>query len=272
MAVFWIGELKMRYLLITLSLLLFSIGSARAEISIGINMSAYPRLVAVPGYPVYYAPEEDSNYFFYDSQYWVYWQDNWYASNWYDGPWQFTEPEYVPAFVLRVPVRYYRQPPVYFRGWRNDAPPRWGEHWGRDWEERRSGWNQWDHHATPRREPFPDYQQRHSQDRYPRAEQQHSIQSGHSQQSREAVRKPDVQQQNGNQGHSRAEPQQQRQQQERRTERQQDWQQQPQHQPRLEQQQQRPSTEPQGKGLNNRNEELGQDREQRGQDRHHDRR
>ena len=35
----------------------------------------------------------------------------------------------VPLFILRVPVRYYRQPPVYFREWRSNAPPGlWGEH------------------------------------------------------------------------------------------------------------------------------------------------
>jgi hypothetical protein len=90
---------------------------AGAQVSIGINLGAYPDLVAVPGYPVYYAPRLDSNFFFYDGLYWVYAQDNWYASSWYDGPWDMVAPESVPLFVLRVPVRYYRQPPGYFGGW-----------------------------------------------------------------------------------------------------------------------------------------------------------
>jgi len=110
---------------------------ASAQLSIGINVSLYPDLVRVPGYPVYYAPQLDSNFFFYDRLYWVYEQDNWYSSSWYDGPWDRVAPEFVPLFVLRVPVRYYRQPPSYFRGWGLEAPPRWGEHWGRDWERRR---------------------------------------------------------------------------------------------------------------------------------------
>lgn len=67
-------------------------------------------LIEVPGYPVYYAPDLDANLFFYDGVYWVYSQDGWYASSWYDGPWDLIEPEYVPYFVLRVPVRYYRRP------------------------------------------------------------------------------------------------------------------------------------------------------------------
>ncbi|MGA7180705.1 MAG: recombinase family protein [Thiobacillaceae bacterium] len=38
-------------------------------------------------------------------------------------------------------MRYYHRPPAYFRGWGYDAPPRWGEHWGRNWDQRRSGWD-----------------------------------------------------------------------------------------------------------------------------------
>ncbi len=101
------------------------IGIGLPGLNIGINFPSYPQLVRVPGYPVYYAPHLKSNYFFYDGMYWVYQGDNWYASSWYNGPWGIVAPEVVPAYVLRVPVRYYRQPPVYFRGWRRDAAPRW---------------------------------------------------------------------------------------------------------------------------------------------------
>src|SRR5436189_274112 len=114
-----------------------SIGIGLPNVSIGINLPLYPELVPVPGYPVYYAPRMEANYFFYDGMYWVYQGDTWYASSWYNGPWWVARPEVVPVFVLRIPVGYYRRPPVYFRGWRPDAPPRWGEHWGRDWEQRR---------------------------------------------------------------------------------------------------------------------------------------
>ena len=78
------------------------------------QLPAYPELVRVPGYPVYYAPQLNSNFFFYDGMYWVYQRDNWYASSWYNGPWGMVGPESVPLFVLRVPVRYYRTPPAYF--------------------------------------------------------------------------------------------------------------------------------------------------------------
>jgi hypothetical protein len=177
----------MRFRIIVLWMLLCWVTSAAAQVSIGvavpglsigINLSSYPQLVAVPGYPVYYAPGLPSNYFFYDGMYWVYQNDNWYASSWYNGPWGLVAPEVVPLFVLRVPVRYYRQPPVYFRGWQSNAPPRWGEHWGHEWEQHRSGWDRWNRNAVPAPAPLPSYQRQYSGDRYPhQVEQQHALQS-----------------------------------------------------------------------------------------------
>ena len=176
----------MRTGLIVLWMLLFSITSAAAQVSIGIglpgvtigiNLPVYPQLVRVPGYPVYYAPQMNSNYFFYDGMYWVYDQDNWYASTWYNGPWELVGPEMVPLFILRIPVRYYRQPPSYFRGWTSDAPPRWGEHWGNTWEERRRGWDNWNRASVPQPAPLPVYQRQYSGNKYPPVEQQQALQS-----------------------------------------------------------------------------------------------
>ena len=179
------GNMKrIQYGLIGLSMMLFpatfasaqvSIGIGLPNVSIGINLPLFPELSPVPGYPVYYAPNVNANYFFYDGMYWVYQDDNWYASTWYNGPWGFVEPEVVPLFVLRIPVRYYRQPPVYFSGWQSNAPPRWGQHWGNDWEHRRSGWNRWNRNSVPARAPRPAYQRQYSGDRYPGAEQQRSL-------------------------------------------------------------------------------------------------
>lgn len=156
-----------------------SIGIGLPNISIGINMPFFPELVPVPGYPVYYAPRVDGNYFFYDGMYWVYSDDYWYASNWYNGPWAMVEPAYVPLYILRIPVRYYRQPPGYFSGWRRDEPPRWGRHWGRDWEQRRRGWDNWKRGSVPARAPLPLYQKQYAGDRYPRVEEQHELRREH---------------------------------------------------------------------------------------------
>ena len=82
----------------------------------------------------------------------------------------------VPVYLLRVPVRYYRHAPSYFVGWRADAAPRWGDHWGHSWEQRRSGWNQWNRSSAPAPAPLPAYQRQYSGERYPQPSQQAVIQ------------------------------------------------------------------------------------------------
>lgn len=192
----------MRYVILALAILLGSAFSSQTQaqvqlritlgspgVNLGPAMSNYPTLVRIPGYPVYYDPRAESNYFFYDGLYWVYQDDNWYSSTWYDGPWDRISPAYVPLFVLRVPVRYYRRPPVYFRGWRADSAPRWGQHWGHDWERQRRGWDHWNRRAVPRAAPLPIYQRHYTGNHYPRQfEQQRSIDSRSNRyQPREAV-------------------------------------------------------------------------------------
>ena len=153
-----------------------SIGIGLPGVSIGVNFPVYPQLVRIPGYPVYYAPQVGSNFFFYDGMYWLYQGDNWYASSWYNGPWEFVGPQAVPLYVLRIPVRYYRAPPAYFRGWQRDAPPRWGDHWGNDWAQQRSGWDRWNRGSAPAPAPLPTYQRQYAGDRYPhQVEQQRNI-------------------------------------------------------------------------------------------------
>lgn len=153
----------------------FSIPGSR----IGLDIAAYPELVPVPGYPVYYAPQVKANYFHYDGLYWAYQQDQWYAGSWYNGPWASVSPEAVPLFLLRVPVRYFRQPPYHFRAWGSDDPPRWGEHWGPDWERRRSGWNQWNRLDIPATAPQPRFQREYAGRRYPEPAEQLALHARH---------------------------------------------------------------------------------------------
>lgn len=178
----------MRYALIALSLLLgtatpaisqVSVSVSVPGVSIGIHLPLYPELVLVPGYPVYYAPLVRANYFFYDGLYWVYQDDNWYSSAWYNGPWEFVQPDYVPLFVLRVPVRYYVNPPVFFFGWYMEAPPRWDHHWGHRWTQHHHGWDRWDRRVVYAPAPLPVYQRHYAGDRYPRAEYQQVIRREH---------------------------------------------------------------------------------------------
>jgi len=170
----------MRRLLFVLAIWVGSTSPAFAQVNvavnIGIDVPAYPQLVRVPDYPVYYAPQLNANYFFYDGLYWIFDGENWYASDWYNGPWELVPSEAVPLFILRVPVRYYRHPPSYFRVWSASAPPRWGERWGRTWEQRHRGWEHWNRSATPAPAPLPTYQRQYSGNRYPRVEQQQVLQ------------------------------------------------------------------------------------------------
>lgn len=175
---------RMRHLLVVVPMLMCIAAAAHAEVRIGINIGVntprYPQMVLVPGTPVYYDAHASSNYFFYDGMYWVYSDDNWYASTWYNGPWDYVEPDDMPLYLLRVPVRYYRQPPTFFASWHGDRAPRWDEHWGNDWHNRRDGWDQWDRRRMPRAAPLPTYQRRYSGKNYPdQFEQQGSIRARH---------------------------------------------------------------------------------------------
>ncbi len=181
----------MRRALIGLSLLLGTLTAASPAlsevsvtvaipgVSIGIDQPAYPELMPIPGYPVYYAPQAHANLFFYDGLYWVYHDDRWLSSAWYNGPWDLVDPYYVPLFVLRVPVRYYIYPPPYFHGWVNWAPPRWDIHWGPRWAQHRHDWDQWDRRVSWHAAPPPVYQRHFSGDRYPRREHQHALRDEH---------------------------------------------------------------------------------------------
>jgi hypothetical protein len=165
-----------------------AVGVSTPGISIGINVPSYPYLAPIPGYPVYYAPRLGANYFFYDGMYWVYEGDNWYTSAWYNGPWAIVAPEVVPVFILRVPVRYYYHRPSYFYGWRADAPPHWGEHWGAAWAQQRSGWDRWNRASAPRPAPLPVYQRQYAGNRYPQVAEQQALQSrNYRYQPRDAV-------------------------------------------------------------------------------------
>jgi hypothetical protein len=154
----------------------FGVGIALPGVRIGVNVPAYPELVPVPGYPVYYAPQLDVNLFFYDGLYWLFTRDEWYSSSWYNGPWYQVPPERVPDFILRIPVGFYRHPPLYFRSWDRTAPPRWGEHWGPRWQRSRPGWDRWNRRAVPPRAPLPRYQRDFRGGRYPNPHEQRTLQ------------------------------------------------------------------------------------------------
>ncbi len=115
--------------------------------SLGIHLQGPPELAAIPGSAVLYAPQAKANYFFHDGRYWAYQAQGWFAGTRYDGPWDAIDPDAVPVALLRVPVRYFRNPPAHFSPWSSDSPPRWDQFWGADWEQRHPRWNEWTRQA-----------------------------------------------------------------------------------------------------------------------------
>jgi len=149
--------------------------AAQSYYDIDVDLPAYPEMQPIPESPVYYAPDVDSNYFFYDGMYWDYYNDGWYTSPWYNGPWEYVDPVYVPTYVLWVPIRFYRRPPAYFRGWNYNRPPRWAERWGRDWQNRHNAVFAGRNGSPPMRAPLPNYQRQYTRGNYPRGPQQYAI-------------------------------------------------------------------------------------------------
>ncbi|WP_156401416.1 hypothetical protein [Duganella sp. Root1480D1] len=165
--------------ILAMAALNFMLPPASASVNISIEVVQYPVLQRVPGYPVYYAPRLHANYFFYDGLYWVYVDDEWYASPWFDGPWDLVAIDNVPLFILRVPVRYYRYPPVIFRSWAIDTAPRWDRVWGPDWASRHANWQRWNRAAAPAPAPLPSYQQRFTRTNYPDDAQRRNLAQQH---------------------------------------------------------------------------------------------
>lgn len=140
---------------------------AHSSVKLGIHLSRYPELVIIPGMPVLYDPHLSANYFFYEGSFWVFEEDDWYRSDWYNGPWIRIERDDVPVFLLRIPVRYFNRPPLYFRPWAMEMAPRWSLRWGKHWEKRHRGWDRWDARRAPPPAPPPVFQQQFPRERYP---------------------------------------------------------------------------------------------------------
>ena len=162
-----------RIVLALLFLAASTLALAQEYYDIDVDLPAYPEMQPVPDSPVYYAPDVDSNYFFYDGLYWDYYNDGWYSSAWYNGPWVYVDPVYVPTYVLWVPIRYYHRHPAYWHGWNASRPPHWSQHWGNDWQNRHNAVYGGQRGPT-QRAPLPEYQRQYNRNNYPRNPQAQS--------------------------------------------------------------------------------------------------
>lgn len=101
-------------------------------VNVDISIEAPPRFVLVTGTPVYYAPSVSYNYFSYGGRYYLFHNELWFSSVYYNGPWTAIAFEYVPRPILTVPVEYYRRPPGH---WKKHGPPPWAEARGHEKKE-----------------------------------------------------------------------------------------------------------------------------------------
>lgn len=112
--------------IVALALFGFIVAPAQADVHVGVHVGipappafvyeTAPHLVVVPGVPrVHYAPGVSANFFTYGSNYYTYDRGYWFIAESGHGPWRYVERRYVPAPVLRVPVRYYVVAPQHVR-------------------------------------------------------------------------------------------------------------------------------------------------------------
>jgi hypothetical protein len=94
-------------------------GDVRVGVHIGVPVPppppvvavAPPRVVVVPGSPVFYAPSGHYNLFVYGGRHYTLHNGAWFYRTSAHRPWTFVGRERVPRPVLAVPVKYYRVPP-----------------------------------------------------------------------------------------------------------------------------------------------------------------
>jgi len=115
-----------RHLFVGLSLAAGALSTPVAQAGVNVNVNvgvpvppppvivapAPPRVVVVPGSPVYYAPDGNVNLFLYGGRYYTFHEGHWFMGPKHNGPWTFVSVDHVPAPVVAVPARYYRVAPA----------------------------------------------------------------------------------------------------------------------------------------------------------------
>ena len=109
-------------------MLLISMGAsnrafAEVKINVGVNfppppplvIPAPPPVVVIPNTYVYFPPEVQSEILFYHGYWYRPYQERWYRSGSYKGPWVYVVPEKVPRAVLHLPPDYRHVPPGHQR-------------------------------------------------------------------------------------------------------------------------------------------------------------
>jgi hypothetical protein len=113
--------------------------------------SSPPHVVVIPNTYVYMVPDITVSIFFYNGYWWRPWDGRWYRARYYNGPWLYVAPRYVPYGLVHLPPYYryvprgYNRIPYYdlrrnWRAWERNRYWERHDYWHREWahpEERR---------------------------------------------------------------------------------------------------------------------------------------
>ncbi|MFA5839562.1 MAG: hypothetical protein WC890_02765 [Candidatus Margulisiibacteriota bacterium] len=110
-------------------LVICSIGTAKAEVNVTINIGpppivveAPPELVMIPQTEIYFVPGVSYDVFFYNGYWWSPRGDRWYRSSQYNGSWVIVNRNYVPSHIIKVPknyrVVYQKVRPISYTQWK----------------------------------------------------------------------------------------------------------------------------------------------------------
>jgi hypothetical protein len=99
---------------------------------------APPPVVVIPGTGyVYMVPDANVDVLFYHGDWWRPYNDHWYRSQYYNGPWQYMAPPGIPHALMVLPPGYRHMPPGHQR-----IPPGQVKKYWKTWEQERY----WDSH------------------------------------------------------------------------------------------------------------------------------
>jgi hypothetical protein len=120
--------------------------SSELNLNIGIGVNAPPpnvviavppAVIAIPGAPIWFAPDMGVNLFFHSGSWYLFQDTHWYMSPYYKGPWRYLPPKRVPVVFNRIPRDYHR---VAY-GKKHIPYGQFKKHW-REWER--------DHYRGPK--------------------------------------------------------------------------------------------------------------------------
>jgi hypothetical protein len=127
--------------------------SAGVNVHVGIGIPLPPPLVIpvpppvvpIPRTSVYFPPTIDVEILFFGGYWYRPYQDHWFRSRSYNGPWVFLEPHRVPRALIGLPPDYRHIPPGYRHIPYGQFKKNWGRwdrerYWDRDHDWRREYW------------------------------------------------------------------------------------------------------------------------------------